>query len=211
LLEEEHFILFGNALQDYFNAIMWEHENRTLNRVPNLETYLSKRVHAGGVYLLFLSTNFLREKSFPVNLFSQEKVFNLQLCAGKAICIANDIFSYRKEALDDDIHNIVFVNEPTLRGQKSHYEANKEQLEIESILKAIQLHNEQVAIFAQIADSLAQDSDEMLYATTLKHWLRGVFNWTLLSGRYEDVCIASEFTKLLETSSFMNAGISSCE
>jgi hypothetical protein len=210
-LTPETFVLFGNALCEYFNAIMWEEENRTCDRVPNLETYLSKRVHAGAVYIIFLSANFLLEKSFPSKLFLQENVQLMENYAARAICIANDLFSYRKEAQDDNIHNIVFVNEALLRTPEHQCESERCKLEARSLLKGIQLHNELIDSFIEISSSFEENSDESHYAKILKQCLQGVFNWTLLSRRYEDVAIAKEDFHAYESQHFVASTLNGCE
>lgn len=157
-------------VQDYFDASVWEAENRAHGRIPDLETYIRLRDLTGAVKTCFDIFE-LVEGPLAVELRTDARLVRLMRLANRAICWSNDLFSVRKELAHGDVHNLVIV----LR----HAEGRSLG---EAITRAAEMHDEVVRAFQEHALGAPPAMRRIIEA--LGGWVRANVDWSIETGRY---------------------------
>jgi hypothetical protein len=90
---------------------------------------------------------------------------------------ANDLFTYEKEIIQGEVHNLVLVL------------MNERRLTIaEAVAQTIALHDDEVRRFLQEVEQLPSfgldHADVQRYVEMLRCWIRGHLDWAHETGRY---------------------------
>jgi hypothetical protein len=162
----------------YFDAMLWEADNRARRKVPGEAAYLALRPAAGAVPSFFALIEPLEEIRLAPAVRSHPAVVRLAGLAGDIICWTNDLLSYEKEHAHGDFHNLVMVLQ--------HHRDLKPADAAES---AIELVNGATHDFIDIAarlPSFDEDQDRELarYVEVLRAVIRITLHWTAASTRY---------------------------
>lgn len=169
---------FTNRLDELFRAFCAEASNRALGIIPDLESYQKIRQITVGLYVEFEFAELTDGIVVPSRVRSHPAFENLVTMASNIVGWANDIYTYEKEILQGEIHNLVVV---AMRA----YGYTLDQ----AIDWAIDRHDEEVRNFeAQLENlpSFDPDTDRELhaYAQMLVSWVRGHLDWAHETGRY---------------------------
>ena len=157
-------------VQDYFDASVWEAENRACGRVPGVETYVRLRDLTGAVKTCFDIFELI-DGPLAITHRSDPRLATLMQLANRAICWSNDIFSVDKELVHGDFHNLVL----TLRHERSSSLG-------EAIAVATRMHDAAIAEFEAMAQTT--DATHARFVDALKGWIRANYDWSIETGRY---------------------------
>lgn len=165
-----------HALEHHFGALHWEAVNRASGAVPDLGRYLEMRPVTAGLLLddLFFAADGLSDLRDGQLRHRLEELSGL---ANEVVCWANDLLSLDKELRQGDVHNLVRVLQST------------QELSLEvAIERAERRHAQTLARYLECEGQLrslpnARPGLER-YLKLLRARMRGIYDWSLLSGRY---------------------------
>ena len=165
-----------DELERYFSALSWEAHNRAGNTTPSLSRYLEMRPVTVGLRLddLFSRADGLH---LPDGVRGLAGVASLTRLANETVCWANDLVSLDKELKQGDVHNLVHVL------QHAHgFDLQR------AVEQASLQHDQTLARYLEteqhLKERLAGWRDLDLYLELLRARVRGIYDWSLVSGRY---------------------------
>jgi hypothetical protein len=170
---------FATSFTATFQAAFWEAENAVLRKPVSLSSFKNMRPFFSGANL---GTDLIEPAcgiSLPYYVQQNRYFIKLVELIRRVICWANDIFSLEKELDHGDTHNLVCVlsNElnTTIPG---------------AILKAAELHDEEIRLYLKLKDQLPSFGDQLdlairKYLLAQETMVKGFIDWsTLDSTRY---------------------------
>jgi 5-epi-alpha-selinene synthase len=168
---------FLRAVENCFEASVWEARNRAQGIIPALDAYRYYRSYTGGVFTLAEATELTENLGVPFELYDHPSLQKMLRCAVNVICWANDIVSLEKELRQGDVHNLVIVLRQEFGGSMQ-----------EAMQRAATMHNDEVRRYldmeAEMPDFGAYDALVRHYVTLQKAWMKGNLEWSYMSERY---------------------------
>lgn len=178
---------FTKNLRDSIEANLWEAANRANRRIPDLATYTAKRALTNGFYWCQDLSELVEQINLPAQVREAPHVRQLAQTATNITGWFNDIVSLEKELRFNDIHNLVLI-------LQHEYQLTDLQ---EALKQAINLHNQQVERFIELAAKLPYfafassfpkeanlEYNLRRYIAAMQIWIRSNVDWSLESGRY---------------------------
>jgi 5-epi-alpha-selinene synthase len=164
---------FVGPMVDYFEACVWEAENRAAVAVPTIPEYIAMRRHTGGVMTCLAIADVI--DGIRPSLADQQdpRVRRLIEIANDAICWSNDIFSAEKEMFQGDVHNLVLVVK------------HARDCDLETAIEYVaHMHDAIIREFELVEAGLDPDPPLRRFVTALATWVRANLDWSIESGRY---------------------------
>ncbi|GCE16057.1 terpene synthase family protein [Tengunoibacter tsumagoiensis] len=168
-------------LTSYFETYCWESQNRLEGNVPEVETYIEKRYHTGGLLIAFDLIEITEKRELPSEVVEHPIFQILTRTTNNVVCWSNDLFSLAKERARGDVNNLVLAIQ------------KKEHLSLQAAMARVHaLINEEMATFMHAEKELpsfAPEVDRALqrYLLDFRCWMSGNFVWSLETGRYGQV------------------------
>ncbi|KAK3367415.1 terpenoid synthase [Lasiosphaeria ovina] len=104
-MSQVHFV---DTMQEYLDSITEQAVDRANNRVRTIDEYWALRRLTGGCLPSFALIELGLE--FPEEIYRHPLLENLRECANRAICAANDVYSYNIERVRGHaLHNLVTI------------------------------------------------------------------------------------------------------
>lgn len=175
---------FKRDIEQMFYGGKWQFHSLKSNHSPSYQEYLSLRGYLGAAHLATNSLPITADIPFTPEMYSNKPLKALNDQAQNLICIANDLFSYGKEAeksFGGAQFNIVTVL------------SNEHNLSVENAIKeAAAIHDEKMNEFMTTADRLKQNPDfnilQEKYVNALGALMAGNIIWsTRYSNRYPHI------------------------
>jgi hypothetical protein len=167
---------FLSDVQDYFEASVWEADNRQRGRSPDLQTYVRLRDLTGAVKTCFDIHELTEGDPLSIDARHDDTLLQMMRLANRAICWSNDLFSVEKELEHGDFHNLVIVLQ--------HHAGLGPR---DAVLQAVRMHDDAVRSFERHEHQLTQNgvSHEVgCFVVALKGWVRANLDWSIETGRY---------------------------
>jgi 5-epi-alpha-selinene synthase len=162
-------------VQDYFDASIWESDNRAQRRVPDVATYIRLRDLTGAVKTCFDIFELI-EGSMAIDARYDARLAHLAQLANRAICWSNDLFSIHKELAHGDVHNLAIVLQ------------HESALSLgDAVDAAVRMHDDAVRAFEHHEQRLLEASaapELHRFVDALKGWVRANLDWSIETGRY---------------------------
>lgn len=174
---------FGYELEGLFTAYVWEEINRQNEATLQYSAYRTMRLTTIGLRPQFLISRAASPWGAPSRRLAPV-LLELESMTCRAVGWANDIFTYEKELVAGEAHNLVAVLMRT------------EGLPVrEALTRARSLHDEEVCQFLRLqarlrASEQINDATEY-HLSHLRDWMRGHLHWALRNGRYRPAVIAA--------------------
>jgi 5-epi-alpha-selinene synthase len=169
---------FIQAVENHFQANVWEAVQYNLGHMPDLSTYRMMRPFTGAMYTELALIEIADQFELACATHQHPLIQSLNQLTCQVVCFANDLFSLTKEANAGETMNLVCIlqHEHGLPLQ-------------EAVDRAAAIHNSEVRAFeimeAQLpACGLTVDADVRRYIDGLHAWMRGNLDWSITSGRY---------------------------
>jgi 5-epi-alpha-selinene synthase len=164
---------FVGPTVDYFEACVWEAENRARGAVPTVSEYIAMRRHTGGVLTCMAIADVI-DGNRPSLIDQQDpRVRRLIEIANDAVCWSNDIFSAEKEMLQGDFHNLVLIVKFT------------RDCALETAIEHVaHMHDAIIRELELLEQELNPEPRLGRFVTALKTWVRANLDWSIESGRY---------------------------
>lgn len=169
---------FADQLEELFGCFVTEAHHRARNMVPRLLTYMWMRQVTVGLYVEFELFGLTDGMVLPEQVREHPVLCNLMARASNLVGWANDIFTYEREVLEGEVHNLVMVL------------LSEHQLTLQETARlAVQLHNAEMKAFLAQAQELPSfgpelDAQVQRFVDMLKCWVRGHLDWARETGRY---------------------------
>ncbi len=170
---------FLRDAEDYFDACVWEAENRARGVVPTVADYIHYHPLTGALITDVDLIDVTEHLRWPDVARMHPVVQDLTAMANNVVCWSNDIISLEKEMRRGDVHNLVL----TIR----HRDGCTLQ---EAIFRAAAMHDAEVCRFLDLEERLpvftpaSVYADARHYVAVLRAWMRGNLDWGMDSGRY---------------------------
>jgi hypothetical protein len=169
---------FLHSSLQYFEACVWEAENRARGVVPREEPYKVMRRFAGAVHTYLDLMELASRNYLPLDLRKDVDAQRLAQAANNVACWSNDVYSAKKELGYGDVHNLVVVlmHERTLGFG-------------EALALAVGQCDDEVRSFITIERALCErragDVRVTRYCGGLRAIMRGNIEWSLTTRRYD--------------------------
>ncbi len=170
---------FMTSVREYFDACLWEAENRARGVVPSSADFIPLRRCAGGMWIYLDFVELANGQSLPLSLRKHRDVQRLMQATNNVASWHNDIFSFSKERARSDVHNLVIVLQTELSLRTD-----------EAIRLAARYADAEVHGFVAVAGKLGVLRGPELGAALESHvqglrdLMRGNLDWSLGSARY---------------------------
>ena len=169
---------FTERLVELFRGFQAEATGRAQLLIPRLEEYLKIREVTVGLYVEFefgaLTNGIVVPRSVQQNLIFKRLVQH----ACNIVGWANDIYTYKKEIMAGEVHNLIVV---AMRDRSLSLD--------EAVDWAVDLHDTETRLFERLLGKLPSfgpeiDAQVKAYAGMLTAWVRGHLDWAHETGRY---------------------------
>ncbi|ALF56009.1 terpene synthase [Nostoc piscinale CENA21] len=177
--DTKSFNYFVISVKKYFDGCMLEAINRASQTIPNLDNYEMIHLLSSAVDISIDLGEFCNHHLVSDFVRNHEIINRLRLMTNKIICWCNDIFSVPKEIANGDVHNSIIV---------LHYQHRIPLNQAVSIVA--DMHNQELKSFLDLQATIPyfkkEINDEVSkYLSGLHTWIRGNFDWSCHSGRYQ--------------------------
>ena len=171
-------LTFVKNMENYFQAVRWEAVNQSQGIMPDIATYIKMRPLFFGI-TPFLDIILIGDGiSLPPEAIECSVVKQMLLAAIYAITWENDIFSFKRERKEGNVHNLVLILQ------------HKHQIPLEKALEqVVEIHDAHVRNFIELSAQLPSfgakvDGNLQRYVLALRFWIRGHLDWLIESLRY---------------------------
>ncbi|MFE4334809.1 terpene cyclase [Streptomyces sp. NPDC056831] len=170
---------FGWHLTTYLTtATTWEAGNRAAGVVPSEETYIAKRRHTGAIHVCMDLIEIVAGIEAPESIHNDSRFIAALEASCNVVCWANDVYSYEKEQMLGEIHNLVHL--------VRHHRGYGKQQALEHVCAEIATETERfltaeaelLAAYPQLSWMLAP------YLDGMRSWMRGNLDWSRQTPRY---------------------------
>ncbi len=176
----------AHHVENYVDGCVWEAQNRRLGRVPSRAVFEAMRMHTSTMYEFWDFMEYAGDYFLPDEVVEHPLVAELRRTGNAIASFANDIYSLRKEAQSQDVHNLVLVL------------MHEERLDLSAAYaRAVAIHDAQVLHFQELERCLPRftptiDRHLLRYVDGMRTWIRANYDWSRTTPRYNDPAPARE-------------------
>ncbi|MFJ5817793.1 terpene cyclase [Streptomyces sp. NPDC093108] len=170
---------FGWHLTTYLTtATTWEAGNRAAGVVPSEETYIAKRRHTGAIHVCMDLIEIVAGIEAPESIHNDSRFITALEASCNVVCWANDVYSYEKEQVLGEIHNLVHL--------VRHHRGYGERQALEHVCAEITTETKRfLAAEAELLAAYPQLSWMLTpYLDGMRSWMRGNLDWSRETPRY---------------------------
>ncbi|MET8130294.1 terpene cyclase [Streptomyces sp. NPDC005065] len=176
-------------------AATWEAGNRANGVVPSEETYIAKRRHTGAIHVCMDLIEIVAGIEAPESIHNDPRFIVALEASCNVVCWANDVYSYEKEQVLGEIHNLVHL--------VRHHRGYGKQQALEHVCAEIARETERfLTAEAELVTAYPLLSGMLvLYLNGMRSWMRGNLDWSRQTPRYNpaDVSQYKEPQQYLES------------
>uniref|UniRef100_A0AAU2W292 Terpene synthase n=1 Tax=Streptomyces sp. NBC_00008 TaxID=2903610 RepID=A0AAU2W292_9ACTN len=159
-------------------ATTWEAGNRADGVVPAEATYIEKRRHTGAIHVCMDLIEIVAGIEAPESIHNDARFITALEASCNVVCWANDVYSYEKEQVLGEIHNLVHL--------VRHHRGYGKQESLDHVCAEIATETERfLTAEAELLAAYPQ-LDWMLepYLDGMRSWMRGNLDWSRQTPRY---------------------------
>ncbi|MGC5344699.1 terpene synthase family protein [Streptomyces sp. DT171] len=159
-------------------ATTWETANREAGIVPSEETYIAKRRHTGAIHVCMDLIEIVAGIEAPETIHNDPRFITALEASCNVVCWANDVYSYEKEQVLGEIHNLVHL--------VRHHRGYGEQRAIDHVCAEIAAETDRfLAAEAELLSAYPQLAGMLTpYLDGMRSWMRGNLDWSRETPRY---------------------------
>jgi len=169
---------FETAVAGLFDGFATEARDRERGRVPDVTSYLQLREVTVGLHVILTLVEAVEDLILPDHVIDHPVLRRLASRTSNIVGWSNDLFTYEKEIIQGEIHNLVLA----IMTERKIPMA-------EAVAVTVELHDEEVCRFIQDIELLpsfgAADPAVRRYVEMLRCWVRGHLDWARETGRYQ--------------------------
>ncbi|NED81601.1 terpene cyclase [Streptomyces sp. SID11233] len=159
-------------------ATTWEAGNRADGVVPAEATYIEKRRHTGAIHVCMDLIEIVAGIEAPESIHNDSRFITALEASCNVVCWANDVYSYEKEQVLGEIHNLVHL--------VRHHRGYGKQESLDHVCAEIAAETERfltaeaelLAAYPQLGWMLEP------YLDGMRSWMRGNLDWSRQTPRY---------------------------
>lgn len=170
---------FARHLMTYLmTATTWEAGNRADGVVPAEETYVAQRRHTGAIHVCMDLIEIVAGIEVPESVHNDPRFITALEASCNVVCWANDVYSFEKEQMLGEIHNLVHL--------VRHHRGYGEQQALDHVCAAIATETERfLTAEDELLDMYPQLSATLVpYLDGMRSWMRGNLDWSRQTPRY---------------------------
>ncbi|MFS0696856.1 terpene synthase family protein [Streptomyces nitrosporeus] len=176
---------FTGHLMTYLTmTTTWEAGNRATGAVPSEAAYISKRRHTGAIHVCMDLIEIVAGIQAPEAVHGDPRFVTALEASCNVVCWANDVYSYEKEQMLGEIHNLVHL--------VRHHRGYDERQALEHVCAAIATETERfltaedelLEVFPQLTRTLVP------YLDGMRSWMRGNLDWSRQTPRYNPAAVS---------------------
>ncbi|MDX3192190.1 germacradienol/geosmin synthase [Streptomyces sp. MN03-5084-2B] len=169
------------AVEAMTSSWLWELANQAQNRIPDPIDYVEMRRRTFGADL---TMSLARRHATPPALHRARPVQTLAHAAADVVCLANDLYSYRKEIrYEGELHNAVLV-------VRNFLDCTEQRAaEVVTDLVHVRTAEFEHAAATELPALYRDDTTEetlLGFVEELRDWMAGMLHWHENSGRYTE-------------------------
>jgi 5-epi-alpha-selinene synthase len=159
-------------MKEYFDSCVWEARNRQLHAIPDQENYVRNRYFSAAVYPLLELGDITDKINIPIEIKNHPILKEMTDIAALHIGLCNDLFSYSKEILQEEVHHNLVLQI-----------AQQNQVAVgDAVTQVIDQVNGMIERFLTLKKDLPifgsnVDQDVNTYVELLQSWIRGHVDW----------------------------------
>ncbi len=162
---------FAKNTAEYFEATLWEAQNRSYNRWPNTDNYMLMCPFSSGLYIVIDLIEIAEDMRIPCIVRLHPNLIKLINLTNNVVCWSNDIIALTRETSHGDMHNMVIVMQ---------HELNISQQDALNLI--MKLIDAQIQQFQALEKKLPKFADYpgqhvQRYVAVLRSWIRGNLDW----------------------------------
>lgn len=169
---------WSSAMQAYFLANTAIAIQSARGIVPDLDTYVTLRIHSGAVKPTLMLLDVADGYELPAAQLEHPAIWALNEMVCTIVGWDNDLLTYHKEVLrGGSDHNLV-----TVLQHAYGYPAD------EAVSQAVAMRDRVLCLFLRLRDHVADGADLNLrrYLAGLSSWVRGHLDWGMATTRYRN-------------------------
>ncbi|MEV3932572.1 MULTISPECIES: terpene cyclase [unclassified Streptomyces] len=177
-------------------ATTWEAGNRAAGIVPSEAAYTAGRRHTGAIHVCMDLIEIVAGVEAPESVHNDARFITALEASCNVVCWANDVYSYEKEQVLGEIHNLVhLVRHHRGYGKQQALEHVCAEIATETT-RFLTAEGELLALYPELAGLLVP------YLDGMRSWMRGNLDWSRQTPRYNpaDVSQYAEPDAYLEES-----------
>ncbi|WP_069173704.1 terpene synthase family protein [Streptomyces griseus] len=159
-------------------ATTWEAGNRADGVVPSEAAYITNRRHTGAIHVCMDLIEIVAGIEAPESIHNDPRFITALEASCNVVCWANDVYSYEKEQVLGEIHNLVHL--------VRHHRGYGEQQALDHVCAEIAAETERfftaedelIEMYPQLSDMLVP------YLDGMRSWMRGNLDWSRQTPRY---------------------------
>lgn len=177
-------VRFNEAVAALFAGFIQEARDHATGEVPPVATYLKLREVTVGLKVILTLTEAVEGIHLPDEVLDHPAIRRLATRTSNIVGWSNDLFTYDKEIIQGEIHNLVLAVMTERRMALA-----------DAVAFTVQLHDDEVCRFIQDVELLpsfgAADPEVRRYVEMLRCWIRGHLDWARETGRYQPSGVSS--------------------
>lgn len=180
-MDHPHFLLnrWLSHFQYYYEANLWEANNRQQQRVPEVAEYIMMRRYSGAVYPYCDLIELLLEQPLPLEVVQHPLLQSIREICNDILCWTNDYFSLDKELRSGEVHNLIVV-------LRSNDGLTLEQ----AIARLRRMHDDRVAEYQSVKEKVLSSWSSAgirQYLDATDAMIAGHQRWALAALRYAEL------------------------
>ena len=167
---------WSSAMQAYFLANTAVTIQSSRGVVPDLDTYVSLRIHSGAVKPTLMLLDVAGGYELPAPQLERPEIWALNEMICTIVGWDNDLLSYHKEVLRGGAdHNLI-----TVLQQEYGYSTDQ------AVSNAVAMRDRVLCLYLRLHSQVAGRADPGLrrYLSGLSSWVRGHLDWGMATARY---------------------------
>ncbi|XXX76528.1 terpene cyclase [Sorangium sp. So ce134] len=179
--DHPHFLLnrWLSHFQYYFEANLWEANNRKERRVPENGEYIMMRRYSGAVYPYCDLLELLLEQPLPLEVVQHPLLQSVREICNDILCWTNDYFSLEKELRSGEVHNLIVV-------LRNNHGLTLEQ----AVARLKRMHDERIAEYQHVKGEILSSWSAggiRQYLDATDAMIAGHQRWALAALRYTEL------------------------
>ncbi|MFF4245381.1 terpene cyclase [Streptomyces sp. NPDC001822] len=156
----------------------WEAGNRANGIVPSEATYIARRRHTGAIHVCMDLIEIVAGVEAPEWVHNDPRFITALEASCNVVCWANDVYSYEKEQVLGEIHNLVHL--------VRHHRGYGERQALEHVCDEIATETERfLTAEEELLDMYPRLSAVLVpYLDGMRSWMKGNLDWSRQTPRY---------------------------
>ncbi|HZD72412.1 MAG TPA: hypothetical protein VE776_00730 [Actinomycetota bacterium] len=169
---------FVDNFARYLQSNLWEATNIWRGQPPAPSTYTAMRRHTGCLFPTYELSAVLGRIRLTPEVGQHVALHQLEIMANNYTCWLNDVYSFERERDDGQVNNLVAVLQHEYRcGFQEAADRAVEMCRVE-MKSYLELKDRLPDLGIEVDDTLRE------YLTVLEAWMRALYDWHHLTGRY---------------------------